>query len=114
MEQQHRDRVGDPVLLALIVNAAEPVDSGLDRAQDWRQERAFAIENACHVPAERLRQRDDDDEKENDLEPTDHSHGIQSLMIRLKREKKREEEDDVRQAVSRAEALQKRSGRNSA
>ena len=60
MEEQHRDRVGQPVLLALLVDAADPVDAGLDRPQDRRKESALAIEDARHVAAERFRQRDDD------------------------------------------------------
>ncbi len=30
-EQQHRDRIGHPVLLLLLVDAAEPIDAALDR-----------------------------------------------------------------------------------
>ncbi|MGY4464381.1 hypothetical protein ACVWWK_000063 [Bradyrhizobium sp. LB9.1b] len=76
MEQQYGDRVSQPMLLALLVDAGEPVDAGLDRTQHRRQERPLAVEHARHVPAERLGQRDDDAAEENDLEPTDHSHGI--------------------------------------
>ena len=60
MEEQHGDRVGQPVLLALLVDAAGPVERRLDGPQDRRQERALAVEDARHVPAERLHQRDDD------------------------------------------------------
>ena len=34
VEEQHGDRVGEPMLLALLVDAAEPVERGLDRPQD--------------------------------------------------------------------------------
>ena len=33
VEQQHGDRVGQPMLLALFVDAAGPIDGGLDRPQ---------------------------------------------------------------------------------
>ena len=49
MEQQHGDRVGEPVLLLLLVNAAGPIERGLDRPQHRRQERALAVEDARHV-----------------------------------------------------------------
>jgi len=45
MEQQHRDRIGQPMLLALFVDAADPVQPGLDRPQHRREECALAIEN---------------------------------------------------------------------
>ena len=76
MEQQHGDRVGQPMLLALLVDAGDPVDAGLDRTQHRREKRLLAVEHARHVPAERLCERDDDNAEKNDLEPTDHSHGI--------------------------------------
>ena len=60
MEEQHGDRVGEPVLLALLVDAADPVEPDFDRPQDGREERALAVEDARHVAAERLHQRDDD------------------------------------------------------
>jgi len=76
MEQEHRDRIGQPMLLAPLVDSGNPVEPGLDRAQHRRQERPLAVEDARHVPTERLCQREDDDAKQNDLEPTDDSHGI--------------------------------------
>ena len=75
MEQQHGDRIGQPMLLALLVDAADPVDPGLDRPQHRRQEGALAVEDARHVPAERLGQRDDDGAVQNDLNPADGGHG---------------------------------------
>jgi hypothetical protein len=54
VKQQHRDRIGQPMLLALLVDAADPVKPGLDRPQDRRKERALAIEDARHIPAERF------------------------------------------------------------
>ena len=71
MEQQHGDRVGQPVLLALFVDAARPVERRLDRPQHRRKKRALAVEHPRHVPAERLHQRDDDRAIKNDLNPAD-------------------------------------------
>src|SRR5580693_5086760 len=75
MKEQHRDRVGQPVLLALLVNAADPVKPGLDRPQDRRKQGALAIEDARHVPAERFDQRDDDGAEQKNLNPADGGHG---------------------------------------
>ena len=75
VEQQHGDRVGQPVLLARLVDAADSVEHGLDRAQHRRQEGALAVEDARHVAAERLHQRDDDGAIEQDLDPADEGHG---------------------------------------
>ena len=75
VEEQHGDRVGEPMLLALLVDAADAVERGLDRAQHRRQEGALAVEDARHVAAERLHQRDDDGAVEQDLNPADEGHG---------------------------------------
>ena len=75
VEEQHGDRVGEPVLLARLVDAAGPVERGLDRPQHRRQEGALAVEHARHVAAERLHQRDDDRAIEQDLNPADDGHG---------------------------------------
>ena len=63
------------MLLALVVNAADPVNPGLDRPQDRREKCALAIEDARHVPAERLGQRDDDGAVQNNLNPANGGHG---------------------------------------
>ena len=57
MEEQHGDRVGEPILLALLVDAAEPIEAALDRPKDRREKSPFAVEDGRHVPAERLHQR---------------------------------------------------------
>ena len=79
MEQQHGDRVGQPVLLAFLVDAADPVKRCLDRPQNRGEERALAIEHTRHVPAERLGQRDDDGAVQNDLNPANGGHGRYAL-----------------------------------
>ena len=71
MEEQHGDRVGQPMLLALLVDAADAVENRLNRPQNRRQECALAVEDARHVPAERPHQRDDDRAIEQDLDPAD-------------------------------------------
>ena len=75
MEEQHGDRVGQPVLLALLVDAAEPIEAGLDRPQHRRQKGALAVEDSRHVPAERLHQRDNDRAIDRDLNPAIDCHG---------------------------------------
>ena len=51
------------MLLALLVDAADPVEPTLDRAEDWREKGRLAAEDAGHVPAERFDQRDHDGAK---------------------------------------------------
>ncbi|OIQ70523.1 hypothetical protein GALL_478620 [mine drainage metagenome] len=75
MKEQHGDRVGQPVLLALLVDTADPVKREFDRPKDRGQERALAIEHARHVPAERLGQCDDDRAEKKNLDPADGGHG---------------------------------------
>ena len=60
MEEQHGEGVGQPVLLARLIDAGHPVQPVFDRPQDRRQKRPLAVEDAGHVAAERLHQRDDD------------------------------------------------------
>ena len=74
VKEQHGDGVGEPVLLALLVDASEPIKTGFDGAQDRRQERPLAVEDARHVPAERLHQRHDDRAIDGDLNPTVEGH----------------------------------------
>ena len=80
MKEQHGDRIGDPMLLALFVNPADPVDRGLDRPEQRRQQRSLAIEYARHVPAERLGERGDDGAEQENLDPSDGSHGGYALL----------------------------------
>ena len=75
MEQQHADRIGHRVLLVPLVDAGDLVDRDLDRPQDRRKKRAFAVEDARHVGAENRRDRDDDRAIEQNLDPADDGHG---------------------------------------
>ena len=75
MEEQHGDRVGQPILLPRLVDAAEAIEAGLDRAQHRRQKGALAVEDSRHVPAERLHQCDNDRAIDRDLNPAIDCHG---------------------------------------
>ena len=83
MEQQHGHRIGQPMLLALLVDAADPVQPALDRPQHRRHERAFAIEDARHVPAERFDQRDHNGAVQKNLNPADDGHCRESFRAFL-------------------------------
>ena len=63
------------MLLALLIDAADPVKPGLDRPQDRGKECALAIEDARHIPAKRFDQRDNDRTKQNNLDPANDGHG---------------------------------------
>jgi hypothetical protein len=68
-EEKQRDGVLRPGLL-LGLGPAEPEHDALEA----QQERLLAFEDAVQVRAERLRQRQDDEEEEPDLRPSDDSH----------------------------------------
>ena len=68
-ENQHGDCVGGPVLFVVLAHAANAVDDALQRFQKRRQQRALSVEHACHIAAERFRQRYDDGAEERDLQP---------------------------------------------
>ena len=74
VEQQHGDRIGDPMLLARLVDASNPVKPALDRAEHRRQERALALEHLRHIAAERHDERGEDHEINGDLNPTIEGH----------------------------------------
>ena len=57
------------MLLALGINTTQHVEAGFDRHQHRAEERALTVEDARHVAAERLHQRDDDRAIEKDLDP---------------------------------------------
>ena len=67
VKEQHGDRIGEPVLLALGINATQQVETGFDRHQHRAEERALAVEDPRHVAAERLHQCDDDRAVKKDL-----------------------------------------------
>ena len=47
VEQQHGDRVGDPSLLARLVDAGNAVEAALDRPENRREKRPLALEHAA-------------------------------------------------------------------
>ena len=75
VKQQHANRIGHRMLFLALVNAADLVDGDLDRTEDWREPRPFAVEHARHIGAEHRRNRNDDDAIEQNLPPTDGGHG---------------------------------------
>ena len=75
MEDEHRDQVGDPALLVVLVDAGHAVEQPFGRPQHGGQDGALAREDAGHVAAEQRRDRDDDDAVERDLRPAYGSHG---------------------------------------
>jgi hypothetical protein len=108
MEQQHGDRVGQPVLLALLVDAADPVKAGLDRPQDRGQEGALAVEHARHVVAERFDQRDDDGAVQNDLNPANGGHGRVPFGVMRDRSTMRSEPLGPQQGVGQVDQQARR------
>ena len=71
VEEQHGHRVGQPMLLALLVDAADPVQRRLNRPKHRGQECALALEDARHVAAERHDERGENREIDRDLNPAD-------------------------------------------
>jgi hypothetical protein len=53
-EKQHGDGVNLPVLLALLVHAAHPIDGALDRAEHRREPGASSVEDCVEIQAHRL------------------------------------------------------------
>src|SRR5262245_30829187 len=69
VEEQHGDRIGEPILLAPLIDTASAVEHPFDGLQGRREECRLAIEDARHVAAKRPRQRDDDRAVEQNFEP---------------------------------------------
>ncbi len=81
LKQQHRDRVGQPMLFVAFVDAARPVKPALEWTQHGRKQCALAVEDARHVPPERSGHGDDHRAKQNDLEPAVESHDVRLLEL---------------------------------
>ena len=75
VKEQHRHRIGDPVLLARLVDPADPVKTRLDRTQNRREKCALAVEHSRHVAAERHHECGDDGAEQQNLNPADDGHG---------------------------------------
>src|SRR5208283_741764 len=78
-EGQHGNAITLPVLLLIFLDAAEPIESPLDRTQQRRQECTLAVEDARHIEAERLHEKCDDHAIECDLNETIGGHKMLSL-----------------------------------
>ena len=88
VEQQHRDRISQPMLFAFLVDAPGPVKDQLDRTQDRRQECALAIEDARHVPAERQHERGHEHAIDQNLNPAIDGHGMPLRTARAAAERR--------------------------
>ena len=75
IEQQHRGRIGRPVLLLILAGAGDAVEATFDRAEDRRERSPLTVENAGHVAAERLYENKDEPAEKQDLDPSDKGHG---------------------------------------
>ena len=75
-EHEKRDRVLDPRLLALRVDAHPAVAEAFGRTEHFRKRLLVALEHAVHENAERLRQRRDEQREDDDLDPSDEGHGV--------------------------------------
>jgi len=73
-EKQHRHSIAAPGQLLGLIDAATPIDEAFDRTQQRAQGCPLACEHAGHVAAERPRDRDDDQAKERDLQPSIAGH----------------------------------------
>ena len=69
-EDQHRDRVSDPVLFALRIDSAEPVGQALEGTEDGIEPGlAVRIEDAHEVKSQRLRYQKKGGNVERELKP---------------------------------------------
>ncbi len=66
-EEQHRDGVDLPVLLALLVHTAHPVDDALDGPQHWREPGAPSREDRGEVQPHRLGDEQQQEKIDGDL-----------------------------------------------
>ena len=87
-KDDHRDRVGEPVLLARRVDARQPVEAALDRPEHRRQEVSFAGVGARDDSAEGNGARDHERKRQRDLQPADKCHW-EILEIRISRDEAR-------------------------
>jgi len=73
-EQQHADRIAGPMLLLRFIDAADCIGQPFDRPQHRRQQGALPGEDAGHIAAERLGDRNDDCAEDRDLNPPVEGH----------------------------------------
>ncbi len=86
VEPEHRQRVFDPAHVARRVHAGAAVDQTLERAADALGPDCTAFVHRGHVRTERLRQQQEHDDIESELQPAVGGHeknsGLNSAMIR--------------------------------
>src|SRR5262249_32627465 len=70
VEKQHRQRVGNPALLTLGIDAGNAVERA------FRRQEFAPPEKSRHIETERPGCGDDGGENENDLQPACKGHGI--------------------------------------
>ena len=68
VEQEHGDRIGLPALLGVGPDAGDPVDQSLEPSEHSVEADRLALVDAGHVGAEWLRQQEEDDDIEHELE----------------------------------------------
>ncbi len=75
-EDEQRDRVRLPVLLPVRVHPAGPEDEPLHRTEQARERSRPALEDAVEPEPDRLREQQDEEGEEPDLEPAVDRHGV--------------------------------------
>ena len=79
-KDDHRDRIGEPVLLAGRVHPGQAVKAALDRSEDGSEEASFARVYAGNEFAERNGAANDQNERQRDLRPAYKRHRITFLI----------------------------------
>ena len=104
-KDDHRNRVGKPVLLTRRVDSRQPIEAALDRSEHRRQEVSFAGVGARDDSAQGNGADDHERKRQRDLQPTDKGHW-KILEIRISR-------DEARCRADRGRARRPRSVRRS-
>ena len=81
-EGEHAPGVAGPVLLAVFVDAAELVQAHFERPKHAVQESALSGEHFRHVGAQRLGERQQDEEEQRDLQNSVSGHAILFKTLR--------------------------------
>jgi hypothetical protein len=74
IERQHGQGIPRPVHLFGWVHTAHAIEQPLERPADGVEHRWLALEDARHVRAERLRQREQDDDVDDQLQVSVGTH----------------------------------------
>jgi cytochrome oxidase assembly protein ShyY1 len=79
-KDDHRDRIGEPVLLARGVHPGQAVKAALDRSEDGAQKVSLACVHLGDEPAERYGAANDQNQRQRDLRPAYKRHRITFLI----------------------------------